>query len=116
MTRFGSPLSMRHAAPPQPSSSSFNSTGGREAVAAELAALRAGAPGSRERLVEDLAALEHEQWMTWAKTILASERFLTPERRRRWEGLFLPYDLLAEDVKEHDRAWARRVLAIMDVR
>ena len=62
-----------------------------------------------ERLVERLAALEHEQWMQWAQTIMGKEP-IGEERRRRWAGYMVPYADLTEEAKEQDRKWARRVV------
>lgn len=64
----------------------------------------------REALLERLAALEHEQWVTWARAV-ASE--VDPERRRRWQQYWVPYAELPEEAKEMDRAWARRVLELL---
>jgi hypothetical protein len=61
-------------------------------------------------LVERLAELEHEQWVAWSKA-LANE--VPEERRRRWQACWIPYDDLPEDIKEQDRVWARRVLALV---
>jgi len=67
---------------------------------------------SNEELIEKLAALEHEQWMQWAKDILKTED-INKERTERWEELFVPYAELTEEMKEEDRKWARRVLSIL---
>jgi hypothetical protein len=63
-----------------------------------------------ERLLERLAELEHEQWMAWSR-IVADE--VTPERRQRWEAMWVPYSQLPEALKEEDRVWARKVLAAL---
>ena len=60
-----------------------------------------------DALLEQLAELEPEQWVAWARAV-ADE--VSPERRRRWQAFFVPYAELPEDVKEQDRAWARKVL------
>jgi len=67
---------------------------------------------SDEELIEKLAALEHEQWMQWAKDILKTED-IKKKRADRWEELFVPYDELTEEMKEEDRKWARKVLSIL---
>jgi len=59
--------------------------------------------------IEDLADLEHQQWVHWSKAV-ADE--VSPERRKRWEQYWVPYKELPEDVKEADRIWARRVLEV----
>lgn len=62
------------------------------------------------QLLEALAALEHDQWIEWSKSIAKSEN-LSPERLERWGKLWVPYDQLTEDQKEQDRVWARKTLA-----
>lgn len=62
-------------------------------------------------LLERLAAEEHQQWSTWAKTMI---RDMSPENMERWlNQLATPYDQLSEEDKEKDRVWARRVLDIL---
>lgn len=68
---------------------------------------------SKVELVKRLAALEHEQWMFWAKEILKSEN-ISKERAARWEKLFVPYDELDAADKKDDTEWVRRVLAIIE--
>lgn len=63
----------------------------------------------QKELLEELAELEHEQWITWASDIAKKEK-LSPERLARWNKYLIPYHDLPEDVKEHDRKWARKVL------
>lgn len=48
----------------------------------------------QEEIREGLAELEHEQWIKWSKSV-ASE--VSPERRARWELLWIPYSELAEE-------------------
>jgi hypothetical protein len=62
--------------------------------------------------VERLAAIEHDQWIEWSKTI--AREGLTPERIARWERYWVPYADLDEATKEHDRKWARLVLAAIE--
>jgi hypothetical protein len=59
-------------------------------------------------LLERLAEVEHEQWMAWSRSVAAE---VSAERRARWQAFWVPYQDLPEDVKELDRAWARKVLA-----
>jgi hypothetical protein len=63
--------------------------------------------------LERLAALEHDQWMHWARALLADEPGLSPERTARWRAAMVPYADLSETDKDLDRAWARRALAII---
>jgi hypothetical protein len=64
-------------------------------------------------LLERLAALEHEQWVHWARDILETEPQLSETRRRRWRSLLCPFEELSEEAKELDRKWARQVLEIV---
>ena len=57
---------------------------------------------------EALASIEHDQWIAWSKD-LASKETLSPERLARWRSLWVPYEELSEEMKEHDRRWARLV-------
>jgi hypothetical protein len=66
--------------------------------------------------IEELAALEHEQWMKWAKSVLDSEPELSLTRTVKWKTLMVPYSDLTEDMKEHDRKWARKVFEIVKQR
>jgi hypothetical protein len=63
-----------------------------------------------EELLERLAEVEHEQWVAWARAVAGE---VSPERRARWESFYGPYARLSEEAKEQDRAWARRVLAVL---
>lgn len=66
------------------------------------------------KLKEDLANLEHEQWMKWAKNILKSED-ISEDRAKRWkEECFKPYSKLTEEMKDFDREWADKVLKILN--
>jgi hypothetical protein len=65
-------------------------------------------------LIERLADLEHQQWMSWAKTLILEEPGLAPERVARWRSSFIPYADLPEPLKDLDRTWARRVFALME--
>ena len=68
-------------------------------------------PDSNKELIEALAEIEHEQWVSWAQDILATENVNTT-RAERWKKLFIPYANLSEADKELDRKWARKVLSI----
>ncbi len=57
--------------------------------------------------LEKLAALEHEQWMKWAKALMKDED-LSPERVKRWKKLFVSYGKLKPKDKKDDRVWARK--------
>lgn len=60
-------------------------------------------------VLEELASIEHDQWMVWAQTILVTEN-ISPEREARWKQYFVPYEELPEEVKEFDREWAWKVI------
>lgn len=64
-------------------------------------------------LREQLACLEHDQWMKWAKSILTSES-ISAERKQRWFGCFVHYSKLTEEMKDHDRVWADKVISIIE--
>ena len=63
--------------------------------------------------MEQLAALEHDQWIEWAKALLKSEPGISKERKERWEKLFVPYKDLSEESKEQDRVYARKIIELM---
>ena len=67
---------------------------------------------SSENVIEKLAALEHDQWVQWANSLMQSED-LSEERIQRWIPYMVPYSELEDDVKEHDRKWARKALTIV---
>lgn len=67
-------------------------------------------PDKRAELREDLAALEHEQWATWAEAVLDE---VGSDRQERWQPYFVPYEELSESVKDDDREWADEVLTIL---
>lgn len=64
-------------------------------------------------LIEKLAALEHEQWVEWSKSIVQSEKRLSFARIERWKKLWKPYSELTEEEKEQDRIYARKVLKLL---
>ena len=65
-----------------------------------------------EEIIESLAELEHEQWMKWADTIMQTEK-ISDARFARWASCMIPYADLTEEMKEFDREWARKALAIL---
>lgn len=66
--------------------------------------------------MEQLAALEHDQWVEWAKALLKSEPGISKERKERWEKLFVPYKDLSEESKEQDRVYARKILQVLNAK
>jgi hypothetical protein len=73
-----------------------------------------GQAEEREKaIIEELAKLEHEQWIYWSKGLIPQEPISTT-RVNRWKTLWtLPYGLLSEETKEDDRKWARKALKII---
>lgn len=61
---------------------------------------------------EDLASLEHDQWIEWSKNIASKEK-LSPDRIARWKTMWVPYDQLSEEVKDQDREWANKTIQIV---
>jgi len=64
------------------------------------------------KLVEELAALEHKQWESWAKAVANSED-ISKERLARWKKFFKPYKKLTRKAKDEDRTWAKKVIKIV---
>lgn len=74
------------------------------------------AESKKKKIIEELAELEHKQWMEWAKNILETED-ITNERVKRWEeDSFKPYKDLTEEQKDMDREWAEKVYKIVKAR
>ena len=67
-------------------------------------------PNPDAQAVEKLAAIEYDQWIAWATRLLDTEK-ISEDRRLRWSCYMVPYDKLPDDVQEHDRVWARKILA-----
>lgn len=74
--------------------------------------MRLKSKDKENELIEKLAELEHQQWMSWADSILKTEK-ISSGRINRWEKLFVDYRYLTEESKEQDREWARKVLKII---
>lgn len=62
---------------------------------------------ANDSLLERLAEIEHDQWISWTKAI---QRRVTPKERERWRKLWKPYSQLTEEEKDKDRAWAKKVM------
>jgi hypothetical protein len=59
---------------------------------------------AEESLIEKLAELEHNQWLAWARSVLASWRAkLSYQLEQKWERNDKPYSELTEKEKEKDR-------------
>lgn len=68
----------------------------------------------RTDLLEELAALEHEQWKSWALSIIDCGH-VDPVRAKRWLEIIQMggYRNLTEELKDKDREWAERILWIV---
>lgn len=65
-----------------------------------------------KNLREKLANLEHEQWCSWSQDIAKNEA-ISELRLERWKKQWVAYSDLEEHVKDHDRVWADKVIAIV---
>ena len=68
-------------------------------------------PNDWPDLLEQLAVLEHEQWIEWTRGVA---RDLWPERRKRWQEYWVPYNQLPESAKDFARKWAQKVLDLLE--
>lgn len=69
--------------------------------------------GSKARIIEELADLEHRQWMHWSQ-YLAENYDIPSELKEKWAENWIPYTELSEEMKEKDRKWARKALEIVE--
>lgn len=65
-------------------------------------------------MLEDLAELMHDNWASWAKALMLTER-LSPERVARWEECLVAYEDLPEKYKEKSRLMAKEILYTVDL-
>jgi len=63
--------------------------------------------------LEELAALEHRQWMSWVSWLIENED-IPEDLESKWEENLIPYSELPEEEKEKDRKWVRKVLEVID--
>jgi hypothetical protein len=70
-------------------------------------------PSPINDLVEALAEIEHQQWMHWSQAVAAH---VPPMTREKWKASWVDYNTLTDDVKEVDRVWARKVVALLQQR
>ena len=83
----------------------------------------------QNELIEELADLEHDQWIYWSKVLAVTmEAALdnlsnghTDEAAKilfkkieGWKTNWKPYSELPNNVKEYDRVWARKVIKLME--
>lgn len=64
-----------------------------------------------EELLEELAALEHDQWAHWTSFMIPNVNEKNVERWNR--QIATPYKDLTESEKESDRVYARNVIEIL---
>lgn len=67
---------------------------------------------TNENQIEQLAALEHQQWSAWTKHFLENSTAVAIARWKR--QLATSYEHLTEEEKEADRVWARKALACIE--
>jgi hypothetical protein len=67
-------------------------------------------PSPTDDLVEALAEIEHEQWMHWSQAV--APKVLTGVADS-WRSSWVDYAKLTEELKEADRVWARKVVALL---
>jgi hypothetical protein len=63
-----------------------------------------------DELIETLAEVEHQQWLHWSNAVAPEVADAT---RQKWERSWIDYSHLTEEVKEADRVWARKVVAVL---
>jgi arginyl-tRNA synthetase len=66
-----------------------------------------------EDLVKKLAALEHDQWMAWSRSIAKSNEPIE-ERDAQWEKLWVSYVDLPAEEKKADRYWVRKIIKLLE--
>lgn len=64
---------------------------------------------AEEALIERIANLEHQQWCFWVRNLIQTGR-IPGDVIARWNRSLVPYAELPDEVKEHDRKWARLVI------
>lgn len=63
-------------------------------------------------LLEELSKLEHEQWLNWSHNIADTEN-ISDKILRRWDRLWINYNLLSEKQKDSDRVYAKKVIKLI---
>lgn len=66
----------------------------------------------KEKLIEKLAEIEHQQWVEWSQQLARTEK-VSVNRIARWKTLWIPYAELSEENKALDRVWAMKVLRLI---
>jgi hypothetical protein len=93
------------------------------------------------QVLEDMADICHQEWMSWSKNI-SKELYVILEvlkkdiefyeengienkeavelveklekRLGRWEGLWIPYEELSEEMKDSDRVYAKKMFDLAE--
>lgn len=63
-----------------------------------------------QKLIEALAAIEHEQWVHWSRATAAD---VPVAMQQKWRRSWVKYAELPDDLKEADRIWARKVASLL---
>lgn len=66
-----------------------------------------------KELIEELANLEHRQWVHWSKKIAEAENISDPRLKRWKETWATVYDDLSEQAKIEDKFWAIEAIKIV---
>jgi len=61
-------------------------------------------------LLEEISKLIHDEWIEWARNV---EHEISDERKARWETVYCEYEDLSEEMKDKDRVYAKKVLAML---
>ena len=73
---------------------------------------------TQDELLEQLAELEHKQWVHWATYMLSRLGYhpstSNPIVKRWYRQIVTPYSGLSEHEKGSDREWARKMLKIVE--
>lgn len=68
--------------------------------------------GNYNKLIEELAKLEHKQWADWTRSVSLSEN-ISDNTINRWEKLWCPFKELPERQKNADRIYARDIVKLL---
>lgn len=63
------------------------------------------------KLLEELAELEHIQWIRWTQSVDSN---VPPYIVERWRKNWIPYNELPEEEKNKDREFADKIIAILE--
>ena|GEM_PF-4976998 len=64
---------------------------------------------SYNELLEKIAEVFHDAWVSWSKEL--SEKEVLSEERRERSDFWYPYSELDDKEKERDRVWARKAMS-----